>query len=126
MDGYNKKKYVAKLLYIYVLGFDIDFGHMEAINLMASPKYQEKQIAYIAVTMMLNENHELAPLVVNSIRKDLDDTDENFNCLALHATANIASKELSEMLIQDIYKLFVHAATAGRVRKKAGLWYESS
>jgi AP-2 complex subunit alpha len=56
---------------------------------------------------MLTENHELAPLVVNSIRKDLDDPDENFNCLAIHATTNIASQELSEMLIQDIYKLFV-------------------
>jgi AP-2 complex subunit alpha len=92
---------------MYVLGFEVDFGHLEAVNLMASYKYQEKQMAYLAVTMMVNENHELAPLVVNSIRKDLIDPAENFNCLAIHAITNIASKELSEMLVQDVYKLFV-------------------
>lgn len=57
--------------------------------------------------MMLNEHHELAPLVVNSIRKDLDHPEENVNCLAIHATTNIASQELSEMLIQDIFKVFI-------------------
>jgi AP-2 complex subunit alpha len=71
--------------------------------------------------MMITEAHELAPLVVNSIRKDLDDPDENFNCLAIHAATNIASKELCEILIQDIYKLFASSATTPKIKKKAGL-----
>jgi AP-2 complex subunit alpha len=29
---------------MYILGWDIDFGHMEAVNLIASNKYSEKQI----------------------------------------------------------------------------------
>jgi AP-2 complex subunit alpha len=29
---------------MYILGYDIDFGHMEAVNLLSSPKYTEKQI----------------------------------------------------------------------------------
>jgi AP-2 complex subunit alpha len=44
LNGYQKKKYVCKLLYMYILGWDIDFGHMEAVNLISSPKYSEKQI----------------------------------------------------------------------------------
>lgn len=44
MDGYSKKKYVCKLLFIFLLGHDIDFGHMEAVNLLSSNKYTEKQI----------------------------------------------------------------------------------
>lgn len=44
MSGYDKKKYVCKLLYMYILGWDIDFGHMEAVNLISSSKYSEKQI----------------------------------------------------------------------------------
>lgn len=44
LDGYQKKKYVCKLLFIFLLGHDIDFGHMEAVNLLSSNKYMEKHI----------------------------------------------------------------------------------
>ncbi len=44
LDGYQKKKYVCKLLFIFLLGHDIDFGHIEAVNLLSSNKYTEKQI----------------------------------------------------------------------------------
>ena len=44
LDGYQKKKYVCKLVFIFLLGHDIDFGHMEAVNLLSSNKYTEKQI----------------------------------------------------------------------------------
>ena len=46
LDGYQKKKYVCKLLFIFLLGHDIDFGHMEAVNLLSSNKYTEKQIVW--------------------------------------------------------------------------------
>jgi AP-2 complex subunit alpha len=48
LDGYQKKKYVCKLMYMFLLGHEIDFGHMEAVNLMASTKYSEKQIVNIS------------------------------------------------------------------------------
>lgn len=44
MKGYDRKKYVCKLLYIYMLGYEIDFGHMEAVALLSSDKYSEKHI----------------------------------------------------------------------------------
>ena len=44
LSGYHRKKYIAKLLYMYILGYEIDFGHMEAVNLMASQKYSEKHM----------------------------------------------------------------------------------
>jgi AP-2 complex subunit alpha len=47
LDGYQKKKYVCKLLFIFLLGNDIDFGHMEAVNLLSSNKYTEKQIVRV-------------------------------------------------------------------------------
>jgi AP-2 complex subunit alpha len=47
LDGYQKKKYVCKLLFIFLLGHDIDFGYMEAVNLLSSNKYTEKQIVRI-------------------------------------------------------------------------------
>ena len=50
LDGYSKKKYVCKLLFIFLLGHDIDFGHMEAVNLLSSNKYTEKQIVSVSLS----------------------------------------------------------------------------
>jgi len=44
LSPYEKKKYVWKMLYVYMLGYDVDFGHMEAVSLISAPKYPEKQV----------------------------------------------------------------------------------
>lgn len=54
LDGYQKKKYVCKLLFIFLLGHDIDFGHMEAVNLLSSNKYSEKQIVSLQYVFVFN------------------------------------------------------------------------
>lgn len=121
LSGYDKKKYVCKLLYIYILGWNVDFGHLEAVNLISATKYSEKQIGYLAVTLFLHEAHELLHLVVNSIRKDLADHNELNNCLALHAIANVGSKEMGEAICADVHRLLISPASKPFVKKKAAL-----
>lgn len=53
MDGYNRKKYVCKLMFIFLLGHEIEFGHMEAINLLSSTKYSEKQMVSLPHTELV-------------------------------------------------------------------------
>ncbi|KAL2024068.1 hypothetical protein VTK56DRAFT_9848 [Thermocarpiscus australiensis] len=121
LSGYHKKKYVCKLLYIYILGWNVDFGHLEAVNLVSATKYSEKQIGYLAVTLFLHEKHELLHLVVNSIRKDLLDHNELFNCLALHAIANVGGREMGEALSGDVHRLLISPTSKAFVKKKAAL-----
>lgn len=121
LSGYDKKKYVCKLLYIYILGWNVDFGHLEAVNLISASKYSEKQIGYLAVTLFLHEQHELLHLVVNSIRKDLADHNELNNCLALHAIANVGGKEMGEALCAEVHRLLISPASKPFVKKKAAL-----
>ncbi|KAH8677896.1 putative AP-2 adaptor complex subunit alpha [Xylariales sp. PMI_506] len=121
LSGYHKKKYVCKLLYIYILGWNVDFGHLEAVNLVSANKYSEKQIGYLAVTLFLHEKHELLHLVVNSIRKDLLDHNELFNCLALHAIANVGGREMGEALSGDVHRLLISPTSKAFVKKKSAL-----
>ncbi|KAK4167422.1 putative AP-2 complex subunit alpha [Cladorrhinum sp. PSN259] len=121
LNGYHKKKYVCKLLYIYILGWNVDFGHLEAVNLISATKYSEKQIGYLAMTLFLHEQHELLHLVVNSIRKDLMDHNELFNCLALHAIANVGSREMGEALSGEVHRLLISPTSKAFVKKKAAL-----
>jgi AP-2 complex subunit alpha len=104
-----------------MLGYDIDFGHIEAVNLLSSNVYSEKHMGYLACTLLLNENHELVTLITNSIKRDLTQKDPNVQCLALTATANIGGKEQAESLAQDVQKLLVSGDTKLLVRKKAAL-----
>ncbi|KAG6003732.1 hypothetical protein E4U21_001785 [Claviceps maximensis] len=121
LSGYHRKKYVCKLLYIYILGWDVDFGHLEAVNLISAQKYSEKQIGYLAMTLFLHEKHELLHLVVNSIRKDLLDNNELFNCLALHAIANVGGREMGEALSLEVHRLLISPTSKSFVKKKAAL-----
>lgn len=36
--AYDRKKYVWKLLYIYMLGYDVEFGHKQACDLIPASK----------------------------------------------------------------------------------------
>ena len=48
-DEYHQRapRYVWKLVYIHMLGYDVDFGHMEIISLLTSTKYTEKLVGYV-------------------------------------------------------------------------------
>ncbi|SPO21504.1 probable alpha-adaptin C [Ustilago trichophora] len=121
LDGYQKKKYLSKIVFTYILGYQVDIGHMEAVNLISSSKYSEKQIGYLAITLLMHENSDIVRLVVNSIRKDLDEINEVSNCLALHAIANIGGKEMAEALAGDVHRLLISPTSRSFVKKKAAL-----
>ncbi|WOO83240.1 AP-2 complex subunit alpha-2 [Vanrija pseudolonga] len=121
LDGYQKKKYLSKVVFTYILGYNVDVGHMEAVNLVSSNKYSEKQIGYLAITLLMHENSDLVRLVINSIRKDLEDNNEVFNCLALHAVANLGGKEMAESLVDSVFRCMISATSTTFVRKKAAL-----
>jgi len=121
LTPYDKKKYVWKMLYIYMLGYDVDFGHMETVSLISAPKYPEKQVGYIVTSCLLNENHDFLRLVINTVRNDIIGRNETFQCLALTMVGNIGGKEFAESLAPDVQKLLISSSCRPLVRKKAAL-----
>ena len=45
-------RYVAKIIFTYILGYKVDVGHMEAVNLISSSKYSEKQIVCDCISFL--------------------------------------------------------------------------
>ncbi|XP_023512584.1 AP-2 complex subunit alpha-1-like [Cucurbita pepo subsp. pepo] len=121
LTPYEKKKYVWKVLYIYMLGYDVDFGHMEAVSLISAPKYPEKQVGYIVTSCLLNENHDFLRLAINTVRNDIIGRNETFQCLALTMVGNIGGREFAESLAPDVQKLLISSSCRPLVRKKAAL-----
>ncbi|KAK5810400.1 AP-2 complex subunit alpha-2 -like protein [Gossypium arboreum] len=121
LTPYDKKKYVWKMLYIYMLGYDVDFGHMEAVSLISAPKYPEKQVGYIVTSCLLNENHDFLRLAINTVRNDIIGRNETFQCLALTLVGNIGGREFAESLAPDVQKLLLSSSCRPLVRKKSAL-----
>uniref|UniRef100_A0A8C9VI97 AP-2 complex subunit alpha n=1 Tax=Scleropages formosus TaxID=113540 RepID=A0A8C9VI97_SCLFO len=121
LDGYSKKKYVCKLLFIFLLGHDIDFGHMEAVNLLSSNKYTEKQIGYLFISVLVNSNSELIRLINNAIKNDLASRNPTFMNLALHCIANVGSREMAEAFAADVPRILVAGDTMDSVKQSAAL-----
>ena len=53
LNAYQRKKYVWKLLYIHILGYEVDFGFQEAAGLINSAKYDEKYTGYVASALII-------------------------------------------------------------------------
>ncbi|EAL70674.1 adaptor-related protein complex 2, alpha subunit [Dictyostelium discoideum AX4] len=121
IDGYQRRKYVCKLVYMYMLGYELDFGHMEAVTLLSSTKFSEKQIGYIALGILLNEQHEMLPLIINSFKEDLLARSDYFQSLALAAICNIGGKEVAEFLSPLIQKLLIANTSSPMVKKRCAL-----
>jgi AP-2 complex subunit alpha len=121
---YHKKKYIWKLVYIFVLGYDVDFGHMEAISLMMSTKYSEKVVGYAAVALMVHPAgapEDLVATVITAIKTDLDAMDDAGQCLALACIANMGGDKLAGPLVGSVQRLLVAQASHVCVKKKASL-----
>lgn len=107
LSSYDKKKYVWKMCYIYMLGYEVDFGHVEFISLLSSTKYQEKAVGYMAFSLMFRPGDEMMTLAINSMRNDIIGHSNHGQSLALAAVSNIGGNDLAEALASDVQRLII-------------------
>uniref|UniRef100_A0A8C5WT47 Adaptor related protein complex 2 subunit alpha 1 n=1 Tax=Laticauda laticaudata TaxID=8630 RepID=A0A8C5WT47_LATLA len=94
---------------------------MEAVNLLSSNKYTEKQIGYLFISVLVNSNSELIRLINNAIKNDLASRNPTFMCLALHCIANVGSREMAEAFASEIPRILVAGDTMDSVKQSAAL-----
>lgn len=112
---------MSKLVFIFLLGNDIEFGHTEAIGLLQSTKFSEKQMGYMFVSVLMADGHELMKMVIEAVSMDLKSTKELDVCLALNCIANVGGNEMSIAIAPLVKKLLVSRESPVFVKKKAAL-----
>jgi AP-2 complex subunit alpha len=123
LTSYDKKKYILKMCYIYLLGYEVDFGHVEFIALLSSTKFSEKAVGYLAIALMLRPGDQLFTLLINSVSNDLTNRSKIhyfIKALALNAIANINGPELSQSLSGEVQPLII-PPVAGKIGRLSDL-----
>ncbi|PQE18175.1 AP-1 complex subunit gamma-1 protein [Rutstroemia sp. NJR-2017a BBW] len=118
-DSNLRRNNVAKLLYLFTLGERTHFGQIECLKLLASPRFADKRLGYLGTMLLLDENQEVLTLVTNSLKNDLNHSNQYVVGLALCTLGNIASVEMSRDLFPEIETLLSTANPY--IRRKAAL-----
>ncbi|KAL2000227.1 hypothetical protein VTN02DRAFT_3387 [Thermoascus thermophilus] len=118
-DSNIRRNNVAKLLYLFTLGERTHFGQIECLKLLASPRFADKRLGYLGTMLLLDENQEVLTLVTNSLKNDLNHSNQYVVGLALCTLGNIASVEMSRDLFPEIETLIGTANPY--IRRKAAL-----
>lgn len=139
LNSYQKKKYICKLIYIYLLGYDKlnQFGIEQSLLLIDVPYYTEKQLGYLALSILFTNHGNnqqyiefLAECSIQRLINDLRCNNDDINNLAIlfigtNFNVNFtidddypqAMKWLE--LVDMVYSTTVSPMTSFKVRKKS-------
>jgi len=118
-DDKFRHRNVAKLMFISMLGYPTHFGQMECLKLISSNNFPEKRIGYLGLMLLLDENQEVLMLATNSLKNDMQQSNQYVVGLALCALANISTPDMCRTLYPECEKLC--RSSNPYIRKKAAL-----
>ncbi|KAL0538982.1 hypothetical protein IC582_023156 [Cucumis melo] len=118
-DHDYRHRNLAKLMFIHMLGYPTHFGQMECLKSIASAGFPEKRIGYLGLMLLLDERQEVLMLVTNSLKQDLNHSNQYIVGLALCALGNICSAEMARDLAPEVERLLQFRDP--NIRKKAAL-----
>ncbi|CAA0812028.1 AP-4 complex subunit epsilon [Striga hermonthica] len=114
---FKLKEYLIRLLYVEMLGHDASFGYIHAVKMTHDDNLLLKRTGYLAVTLFLNEDHDLIILIVNTMQKDLKSDNYLVVCAALNAVCRLINEETIPAVLPQVVELLGHQKET--VRKKA-------
>lgn len=108
LDQTTRRINISKLLYLYIMGEKTHFGQVECLKLLASPRFADKRLGYLATMLLLDENQEVLTLLTNSLDNDMSHPNSYVVGLALCCLGNIASPELARDLYTNVDKIIAN------------------
>jgi AP-1 complex subunit gamma-1 len=103
-----------------MLGYPTSFIHMTCVNLLASSKFTDKRIAYVALCVLMDERSEVLLLTSHTIKKDLEANNQYIVAIALNAIGEVATPDMCRDTTSEVIKCLTHNNNP-YIKKKAAL-----
>ncbi|XP_013869028.1 AP-4 complex subunit epsilon-1 [Austrofundulus limnaeus] len=113
------KELMVRTIYCEMLGYEASFSYIHAIKLAQQGNVLEKRVGYLAVSLFLNESHELLLLLVNTVLKDLQSTNLIEVCMALTVVSQMFPKDMIPAILPLVEEKLSHSKEI--IRRKAVL-----
>lgn len=133
LDGYQRKKYVAKLAYIYITTNtsrldDIFFGTDQILQLLRSNHFSEKFMGYMILELLMEHPkvvHIVGPKLIPLLLSDLTSNNDTFTGVALNFIAivgNIGSLlAYNEDIVNGVFQIVRSPTSPQYLKKKSTL-----
>jgi len=120
LSSYDRQKYLAKLVFISMVGHQVDFGMSQIVSLINGTKIVEKRVGWMgAVAIYGNDPNQIGDLIPE-LRKQLVDTKQEAQVsLALTAIASIGGSKLADSVGPSVADIAISSSTPDYVRQKA-------
>ncbi|KAI8061654.1 armadillo-type protein [Gongronella butleri] len=114
------KEALVQVIHCLMLGYNVDFSLIHAIMIAQSgDSLDQRRTGYLVCMLLLNKQHELGIMLINTLQRDLKSSNYMDNCLALNVICYLDQPEWIEHVLDPT----LHAMTSSRqvVRRKAVL-----
>ena len=114
-----KARNLCKAIYMQMMGYQTSFMQLSCINLLASPDYTEKRIAYSALSLVIDSTSQVLLLATSTIKKDLQNKDNpEIQALALNAVGDVCTPDMCREISMEVSNIIQNAEDSN-VKKKA-------
>ncbi|KAK9762593.1 AP-3 complex subunit delta [Basidiobolus ranarum] len=107
---------VSKLTYLQMLGFDMSWASFQVVEVMASSKFVNKRIGYLAAAQSFRQDTEVLMLTTNLIKKDLASSNYLEVGITIDGLSHILTPDLARDLSSDLIAMLTHSRPY--IRKK--------
>lgn len=133
LDGYQRKKYVAKLAYMYITSNttrlnDIIFALDEIMILLKSIHFSEKFIGYMTLELLVSHPSvvdKIADRLIQHLLADLSQNNDNSTALALNfigVCGNLCTNfAFNEDLVFAVFQILRSPTASSYLKKKSSL-----
>ena len=115
----NKARNLCKAIYMQMMGYQTSFMQLSCINLLASPDFTEKRIAYSALPLVIDTTSQVLLLATSTIKKDLQNRENpEIQALALNAIGDVCTPDMCRELSMEVSNIIKNTDDAN-VKKRA-------